>query len=299
MSTGFVLLLIARVLLGIALGGFWALSAAFAMRLAPGDGLPRAMSVIMAGVSVATVCAAPLGAWIGATFGWRFAFYLTAFLGAAVFLMQMLTVPSMQPAGHASFSTMGRLLGRRSLRTVFFVIILAVAGHFAGFTFIRTYLEDIIHLDVETISLVLLAFGIAGFFGNLAGGFLSARTNAGAVAIAAVTIAVAMSVIAAGSGLPALAIAGVVVWGIGFGILPVSVQNRITRIASDEVESAGALMLATFQIAISTGAIVGGLLVDAIGPVGVMTFAAISSALAAGLMMAGRERVPLEARSAA
>ncbi|MDO1584657.1 MFS transporter [Rhizobium oryzicola] len=298
-STGFIPLLVARVLLGVALGGFWALSAAFAMRLAPGDNLPRAMSVIMAGVSVATVCAAPLGAWIGATLGWRAAFYLTAALGVVVFLLQAFTVPAMPPAGHASFATMGRLLGRRSVRTVFFVIILTAAGHFAGFTFIRSYLDDIMHLDVATVSLVLLAFGVAGFFGNLAGGALSARSNAGAVAIAALMIAIAMAIVAASSSVAAIAIAGVAFWGFGFGAFPVSVQNRITRIASDEVESAGAIMLTTFQVAISSGAVIGGLLVDASGPIGVMAFAAVSSALAAAVMISGRDHQTEAAEQAA
>ncbi len=78
----------ARILLGVGLGGFWALSLALAMRLAPDAILPRAMAVIMTGVSLATVCAAPLGAWIGAAFGWRYAFLLAAAVGTVTFLVQ-------------------------------------------------------------------------------------------------------------------------------------------------------------------------------------------------------------------
>ncbi|RZJ83038.1 MAG: MFS transporter, partial [Massilia sp.] len=47
-----VMLLAARVLLGIGLGGFWAMSAALAMRLVPPARMPRAMAIIMAGVSL-------------------------------------------------------------------------------------------------------------------------------------------------------------------------------------------------------------------------------------------------------
>ncbi|MBP1846013.1 putative MFS family arabinose efflux permease [Rhizobium petrolearium] len=294
---GFAPLLLARLLLGVALGGFWALSAAFAMRLVPEDHLPRAMSIVMAGVSVATVCAAPVGAWIGATLGWRFAFFLTAGLGLIAFVIQALTVPALPPAGHAGFSTMVRLLGRPALRRVFLVIILAVAGHFAGFTFIRSYLEDVIHLDVTTVSLVLLGFGIAGFFGNLIGGAIAGRTSSGALALAAGVIALAAAVMVGAATIPALAIGAVVFWGLGFGGLPVSAQSRITRIASDEVESAGALMLTTFQIAISTGAIAGGLLIDGQGPLGVIGFAGIAAALGAWVMLAGGARQPAEAKA--
>lgn len=293
-ASGFALLLFARVLLGVALGGFWALSAAFAMRLVSPDNLPRAMAIVMAGVSVATVCAAPLGAWIGDLFGWRSAFYMTSGLGVIALIIQALTVPAMPPAGHAGFATMARLFRRPALRVVLLVTVFAVAGHFAGFTFIRSYLDEVIHLDVATVSLVLLAFGIAGFFGNMAGGAMSARSSSVSLAVAAGLIALAAGTMALSASIPALAIAAVSVWGFGFGAFPVSVQSRITRIASDEVESAGAVMLTTFQVAISAGAIIGGLLVDAIGPIGVISFAGVSSALGAYIMLAGTSRVPAE-----
>jgi len=48
-------LLVARVLLGIALGGFWSMAGALALRLVPEKQFARAMSFILTGVSVATV----------------------------------------------------------------------------------------------------------------------------------------------------------------------------------------------------------------------------------------------------
>lgn len=51
------MLLAARVMLGVALDGFWSMSAALALRLVPAHQLARAMSFLLSGVSVATVCA--------------------------------------------------------------------------------------------------------------------------------------------------------------------------------------------------------------------------------------------------
>src|SRR3546814_5901087 len=45
-------LLLARLLLGIGLGGFWAMAAALAMRLVPEQMMPRAMAIVFTGVSV-------------------------------------------------------------------------------------------------------------------------------------------------------------------------------------------------------------------------------------------------------
>lgn len=78
--------LAARVLLGIALGGFWSISASLAIRLVPDHLLSRAMSIILAGVSVALVCAPPIGAYVGDMWAWRAPFILTAVLNAVTLL---------------------------------------------------------------------------------------------------------------------------------------------------------------------------------------------------------------------
>lgn len=58
-------LLLGRLLLGIAIGGFWAMSTATAMRLVPAAHVPKALAIIFSAVSVATVVAAPLGSYLG------------------------------------------------------------------------------------------------------------------------------------------------------------------------------------------------------------------------------------------
>src|SRR5882757_74789 len=58
-------LILGRVLLGMALGGFWTMSAATVMRLVPEGLVPRALSILFSGVSAATVFAAPFGSYVG------------------------------------------------------------------------------------------------------------------------------------------------------------------------------------------------------------------------------------------
>jgi predicted MFS family arabinose efflux permease len=78
----------------------------------------------------------------------------------------------------------------------------------------------------------------------------------------------------------------VTLWGFAFGAFPVSIQSYITRAAPDEAESAGAMLLTTFQVAISSGAVLGGLLIDLQGPLGVVAFLAVAAALGAFVMLA-------------
>jgi predicted MFS family arabinose efflux permease len=291
-SEGLVTLLVARALLGIALGGFWALSLALAMRLVPEQLMPRAMAIIMTGVSVATVCAAPVGAWVGEAYGWRFAFLIAAVVGGLALLAQVLTLPAMPSSGAAGLNTMAAVLRRPVIRLGLLTVLLVVAGHFAGFTFIRPFLETAPHFGVEGVSAVLLAFGIGGFLGNLFGGFVSERNTTLSIVIAAVGIAVTTLALALAGSFASVAFVATTLWGFAFGALPVSVQSFVTQAASDEAESAGALMLTTFQVAISSGAAIGGLIVDAQGLAGVFAFAAVASlcgALLIGLL--GRRTV--------
>jgi predicted MFS family arabinose efflux permease len=68
-------MLAARVLLGLTVGGVWGLSASLALRLVPSEGVPRALSIIFGGASVAMVAATPIGAFLGGIIGWRGVFF--------------------------------------------------------------------------------------------------------------------------------------------------------------------------------------------------------------------------------
>jgi len=280
----------ARILLGVGLGGFWAMSAALAMRLVPPARMPRAMAIIMAGVSLATVCAAPLGAWIGDTLGWRAAFYLSAAVGFVALVAQASLLPALPPTGHAGLGTLAALMRRPAIRTGLITILLFVAGHFAGFTYIRPFLERVPQLDVETISLILLAYGVAGFFGNMLGGMVSERSPRLSIVLFTTLVAASAVVLAIGGASLAVAATAIAFWGLAFGAFPVSVQSFVVRHAQDEAESAGALVIPAFQIAISSGAVLGGLLIETQGPVSVVMLLAAASLLAASVMAARGER---------
>ena len=282
-------LLVARVLLGVALGGFWAMSLALAMRLVPDRLMPRAMAIVMSGVSLATVCAAPLGAWIGATLGWRYAFLLAAAVGIVTFIAQLLTVPPLPPKGSTSLGTIFRVVRRPAVRLGLATILLVVTGHFAGFTYIRPYLELVPRFGVEMITAILLAFGIGGFFGNIAGGFIAERSTRLSITLAASGVAVTALTLALFGAVPVIAVVATAAWGFAFGALPVSVQSFVSRAAGDEAEGAGAATLTTFQIAISTGAILGGLIVELQGPAGVFLFSALAALLGASLVTVSRK----------
>lgn len=288
-ATNLTTLLFARVLLGIGLGAFWSMVAATAMRLVPASALPKAMSLIFAGVSLATVSAAPIGAYLGNVMGWRFVFWLSALVGVATLVVQIAVLPRLPARGSPDIRTLFRLLGQPSIALVLAGIVVVISGHFAGFTYVRPFLEQIPKLSVEAISLVLLAYGVGGFFGNFAGGAITARSAKASVIFGAFLIAaVGVSLLFLGASPLASAIA-VGVWGFAFGALPVGFQTWLVRVApEDEAESAGGLIVAAFQIAIASGAVFGGLLVDGFGTLGVIAYATVATLIGGlGVLLLG------------
>ncbi|KAF1050069.1 MFS transporter [Xylophilus sp.] len=289
-------LLAARVVLGVALGGFWSMAGALAMRLVPAHRLARAMALIFTGVSVATVCAAPIGAGMGALWGWRSAFAAAGAVSVATLAVQLLTLPALPPRDRPDLRVLGQLLRRPAVRAALLAVLLVISGHFAGFTYVRPLMEQVTHLPVGAVSAVLLAYGIGGFFGNLAGGAIAGRSERNAIVAGAAAIAVLAAVLlAAGTSAWAAAVA-ITLWGFAFGGLPVAFQTWIVRAAPDQAEGAGGLLVAAFQVAIASGAVGGGLLVDRIGALGGPAFAVV--ALTAGALLALRHGPRPDAGSA-
>ncbi len=283
-ATNLTMLLGARLLLGIGIGGFWSMMAAMAMRLVPERLLPRALSIVFTGVAVATVSAAPVGAYLGDLLGWRTVFLLAAGIGVLTLLIQMLALPKMPPQSKPNLRTLVDLLRRPSIRLVLLTILITISGHFAGFTYVRPFLEQVPALSIAFISLVLLAYGVGGFFGNLVGGAITARSAQASVIFGAVVIAATGFLLVVSGASPWVAAIGGALWGFAFGAIPVGVQTWIVRAAPDQPEGASGLIVAAFQIAIASGAVLGGVLVDSLGPTGVIGYCGVATLLGAGLV---------------
>jgi predicted MFS family arabinose efflux permease len=287
MAANLAMLLVARLLLGVSLGGFWSMAAATTMRLVPMRVLPKAMAVVFTGVTMATVSAAPLGSYIGEIFGWRAAFLLAGLVGLAALAGVWLTIPRLEPTGSADLAGLVEVARRPAVAAALVGVLLVISGHFAGFTYIRPVLEQVTGLSVGVISLVLLVFGCAGFLGNIAGGLLAQRDPRLSVAGGAGAMALAMGGVIAFGASPWVVGAALGLWGLAFAMLPVGFQAWVAAASADRAELGGGLLTATFQVAIASGAVAGGLLVDSLGVLGASAYCVVTAF--AGLLLVARQ----------
>lgn len=254
-----------RALVGVVIGGFWSMSAATVMRLVPEDQVPRALGVLNGGNALATTIAAPLGSFLGQYIGWRGAFFVVVPLGAAVLAWQHLSLPAMPPHPQLRRGSVFRVLRRPGAPLGFAAVALLFAGQFALFTYLRPFLESVTRVDVSALSLILLVLGLAGLLGTWMISRLLPRKlpllQAGAP-LALAIIAIALIAFGAAPAPTAILLAG---WGLVATAAPVAWWTWLSRALPDDSEAGGGLMVAVVQLAITLGASLGGLLVDAHG----------------------------------
>ncbi|MEV7323807.1 MFS transporter [Streptomyces sp. NPDC093970] len=256
---------VARILLGVAVGGFWAMGAGVAARLVPAQAVHRATALITAGISAGTVVSLPLGALIGHLAGWRTAFFIAA--GAALLALAALAwrLPSLPPTGAIRMATLTSSLRNRGARLALLATALIFLGHFAAYTYITPYLEDRAHFGSSAVTLTLLGYGVAGLAGNFAAGAIIGRSLRTVYSIAAVLVAASVILLNTLTGAAPAVIVLVVLWGAAFGAVPLALQTWILQASPDAPESGLALLVSVLQISLAAGSLVGGLIVDGYG----------------------------------
>uniref|UniRef100_A6VZ03 Major facilitator superfamily MFS_1 n=1 Tax=Marinomonas sp. (strain MWYL1) TaxID=400668 RepID=A6VZ03_MARMS len=294
LAPNFFLLLAGRVLLGIALGGFWTMAAAVVMRLVPDKDIPRALAILFSGVSAATIFAAPLGSYLGGTIGWRNVFLLVALLGILVLAVQFATLPRMQPRSRATLGTLIAVMNRPRMKFGLLMLVLIFTGHFALFTYVRPFLENVTGVATAGISGILLGFGVANFIGTYIAGALIARSLRLTLTLMPLIIGlVGIGMVSIQGAVTPTAVL-VAIWGMAFGGVPVAWSTWITRSVPDEAESGGGLLVAAIQVGIATGAAAGGLVFDVSGALGVFTIAALILLAAAIIVTFGLRTDPVK-----
>ncbi|HEV2564565.1 MAG TPA: MFS transporter [Microvirga sp.] len=280
-------LLLGRFLLGMAIGGFWTMSAAVTMRLVPEALVPKALSMIFSGVSAATILAAPVGSYLGAVIGWRSVFLLIAALGLVTLVVQFATLPRMAPSSLTRLRTLADVLVRPGVGLGMVAAMLVFTGHFAFFTYVRPFIESVPGVGINMMSAILLGFGIANFLGTLVAGPLIERS----LRVTLMTMPLLMGVLGLGlivlsDALTAVSVL-IALWGMAFGAVPVAWSTWLTRTVPDQAESAGGLLVAAIQFAIAIGAAMGGMIFDMSGVTGVFAASSAVLLLTALIILAG------------
>ncbi|WP_250518646.1 MFS transporter [Caballeronia sp. ATUFL_M1_KS5A] len=256
-------MLAGRAMLGAALGGFWTLATAAAPRLVQPKDAAKATATILTGVTLATVVGVPLGTFIASFASWRFSFAATAGLVAVALIAQALLVPSLPSASALRIADFRKLLARPHTRLSMLMVALVFGAHFSTYTYIAPLLEQ--DFSLSTITLLLFGFGLVGFFSNaLMSMVVSGHLKKSVAAMVLLLLGAISSMLLLEHSIIGET-AGMLLWGIAFGALPLCFSVWIQRGTADLPEAGSAMFVSIIQVAIAVGSAVGGTIVDRAG----------------------------------
>lgn len=265
-APGYMTLIVARLLTGLAHGVFFSIGSTIATSLVPKEKAASAIAIMFGGLTVALVTGVPLGTFIGQHFGWRETFLAVSLLGVIALMSSQLLIPANIPGrAAASIRDQVKVLTHPRLLLIYAVTALGYGGVFTAFTFLAPMMQDLAGFSPAAVSWILLGYGVSVAIGNIWGGKLADKHGAVPVAV----LFVLLMVFQVTASTQYVALATILVMGIfAFGNVPglqVYVVQKAEQFTPNAVDVASGLNIAAFNIGIALGYVIGGQTVEHYG----------------------------------
>ncbi|WP_081735058.1 MFS transporter [Paenibacillus gorillae] len=274
------LLVGARILTALAHGTFLGVGSLIATYLVSPERRGSAVSIVLAGLTIANIIGVPIGTFIGQHFGWRASFGVITVLGIFSLLGIMRFIPVIRGEKASSLAQeISSVLKPQVLLTLLFGLF-GCASLFALFTYISPVLQSISGFQENSVTWILVIFGIGVTIGNIIGGKLADWKQLPYLAINYAVLAIILAVLTVMLSNPILAVITIFLWGVAaFAIMP-GIQLRTMTLAGDAPMLTATANHSALNIGNALGAYTGG---------AAITLAGLHSLtwLAAGLAMLG------------
>jgi DHA1 family inner membrane transport protein len=276
LAPNYEMLLVARVITSLTHGTFFGVGAVVATQLVPEDRKASAISIMFAGLTLATLLGMPAGAWLGLHLGWRSTFWAMTVIGVVSTLVILLLVPaSRNDSAPSPLRAEIATILRPQVLLGLLMTMLGYAGVFAVITYIQPLLTQVTGFPESAVSPILLTFGVGMIVGNLLGGRLADRWPTPALIGTLIALAVVLgSMTFALHSKPAM-IAFVGVLGAAAFATVSPLQLRVLRKAEGAGQNlASSFNIAAFNLGNAGGAWLGGLVIERGAGLGAVTWIA-------------------------
>jgi predicted MFS family arabinose efflux permease len=265
LSFSYWLTMAARFMSGVAAGLAWGILAGYARRLVPAEMQGRALAIAMVGIPVALSLGTPAGAWLGSMMGWRVPFGIMAALAVILFIWTWVAVPDLPGQQADRRLPVWQVFQMPGVRPVLAVIFLWMTAHNILYTFIGPFLQ--LSGLTGNVGLILLIFGIAALIGIWITGMLVDRHLRNLVLLSLAALAAVSVALAAGMREQIVVFLAVIVWGWSFGGASTQMQTAAADAAGNHVDVVQAMVTTAWNLAIASGGVIGGLLLNNAGAV--------------------------------
>lgn len=266
-SVTFSMLLAMRILSALMHGVFMSIATAIASDLVTPDKRSSAIAMMFTGLTVATITGVPLGTWIGQQFGWEMSFVAIAIIGLISFIGNWLVVPNdLNEYDQAPMVEQLKVFKNKSLMMIYLITALGYGGTFVVYTYLTTILMDVMHYGDNAVVILLIIYGVMVAIGNTLGGKLTNHQPT-KVLVAIFTIQ-AMVLLFVGITVTHQFIGTIAVLLMGlFAFMNVPGLQLIVVLFAERkhkatVNFASSLNIASFNIGITLGSVIGGFVLN-------------------------------------
>lgn len=264
LAQDYTLMFIARIVTAVAMGAFWAVAAVVTVSSVDSRDRARALSVLLAGLTVSNVAGIPLGTLVGQQFGWRASFWAVAALAALGVIGVVVSVRN-RPAEDAPprLAAEAAVFRRGRLWVAFGTTALYQASVVGVISYIAPLLTDVTGLDSGWVPVVQLGFGIGSFAGVILGGRVADAYPWSTLFGALAGVIVLLTLVGLFAPVPVVTVTLIVLLGMVAFIVGTPLNARVFALAGTAPTLASAANTSAFNVGNSVGPALGGLVIAA------------------------------------
>ncbi|CAM4052014.1 MFS transporter [Cohnella lubricantis] len=268
LSTAYEWMLVGRIIAAIGAGAFSPAATATAASLVSPEKRGRAISIVVAGQTVAMIVGVPIGIWLAISYNWQILFWIVAAAALLASLLIRLLFPVLPSTSFVSLKVRMAIMKRSEILLALFTTLSWGIGIFSVYTYIA---EIFIGLGAvgKTVSIVFLIAGIANFIGVSLGGYSVDRIGSPrTITLSLPILGIALALFSVVSTMPPfkgaleVGFAAAVLWGISTYMFNPAQQHRLTTMSGQAAGIALSLHASFVYLGSALGAILGGLVIQ-------------------------------------
>ena len=181
LASGYWMLLAARFVSGLPHGAYFGVASIVAGKLADKGTSSEAVSIMIAGMTVANLFGVPLGTSLSHTLSWRVTFLLVAGWAVITFYYIHRWVPVVEGLADTGFKGQFRFLKKPAPWLILGATALGNGGVFCWYSYVNPMLTEVSGFSANSMTALMVLAGFGMVAGNLASGRLSDRYTPGKV----------------------------------------------------------------------------------------------------------------------
>ena len=257
-STSYWMLLISRLGVACSHAIFWSVVSPLAVEVAPKHKRSTALSMVVAGSSIAMIAGLPLGRVLGLYLGWRVTFLAIGLTAALALFCLWRFFPSVESQQAVKLRQVPKLLTQPALLGIYILTPIIMTGNFTVYSYIEPFLAQVTGMVPNHITWVLVAYGAVGIVGSWVFSHFYDRHPLTFMKAAVVGMALSLLLMREAATAEVTVFVLCLFWGVAVTLYNLTFQSAIIAAAPTGTAIAMSVFSGIYNVGIGSGALVGG-----------------------------------------